>query len=539
MKEVGPNVIDIIVSSDGSWNAVMESEETTEKPEDKTSNTGRDESPQPGEVLDLTQIDDPMDVSDASGTEDRKHSSMANAQATSINPHLANTNDANQSSTHIESDFWTGMYMSTFGLGSSNVQPNGQTGSSASTSNITESFAVTTSTTSAPQTGFSLSQYQQYQLGNYPVISDYGRPSAVPRHITRTASAVQALPAQTPAPVLQRSSSANASSSRFTPNGLSAASQASPAAPNLTTNRASPHQVPPSSYTSPLPQHPSIQVTFVLSFNSCIYEMFPLSCSFCGHAQNLFSNSWQQFVPFSSARPPQQNSGFLDPNQVPNMYRVSNQHQSSSQPTNFRTPQSTSPSPGVTHSSVPPSTNLMRPQSHAGVTSTQQLNVHRTGVASTQQAHLIATANRAVHVSVGASRAVPSYTWNPGAHNMPTPPGDQRVTNRATPPPQATTTAQDSADPNWRPAGRMRGALSGQAYIDALNRYTTQPTQQAQAARPISNPMPHLNNGQSVLPTMMADGTIQVLQAPNLDSAAPAGRPAGSNVLPNGSPGMH
>ncbi|XP_057810435.1 E4 SUMO-protein ligase PIAL2 isoform X2 [Salvia miltiorrhiza] len=435
LKEVGPNVSDIIFSSDGSWNAVMESDETTEKPEDNTSNSGRDESPQPGDILDLTLTDDPMDVFDASGIVDRKQSLMANAQTTSINPHLANTSDANQSSTHIESDFWAGIYMSTL---ESFTPTNREVGAF-------HHNAV--ATPSAPQTGAPLPQYQLYQVGNSPVISDYGMPSAVPRHITRTASAVQALPAQTPAaPILQRSSSANAASSPCTPNGLSAASQASHAAPNLTTNRASPHQVPPNAYSSLLlPQHTSIQ----------------------------------QNSSFPSARPPQQSTGFLDPNQVPNMYRVSNEHQSSTQPTNFRSSRPPSQSPGVIQS-MQSLTNLMRPQSHAGV--------------STQQAHLIASANRAAQMSVGSSRAVPSYPWNSGAQNTPIPTGDQRVTNRATPPPQPVTIVESSADQNWRPTSRMRGALTGQDYEEAFNRLITQPTQQAQAARPISSPTPRPNN---------------------------------------------
>lgn len=261
LKEVGPNVSDIIVSSDGSWNAAKESEDTTENSENKTLNAGRDESPQPADILDLTETDDPMDVNDAYEIQDIKHSAKDNAQTAAIN-----TNNVNQSSTHNENDFWTGMYMSTFGMGSVNARPDVQaTGPSASTSLLAESSNSTNreggpfhhnavAATSAPHT----LQFPQYQLGNPPVISDYGRLSSVPRHITRTASAVQALPAQTPASFLQRSSINGASP--FATNGLSAPSQASSAAPSSTTNRASPHQVPPISSSSPLLQHSSVQV---------------------------------------------------------------------------------------------------------------------------------------------------------------------------------------------------------------------------------------------------------------------------------------
>lgn len=517
LKEVGPNVSDIIFSSDGSWNAAMESEDITEKPEDKTSSTGRDESPQPPDIMDLTQNDDPMDVIDVSEVEDRKHSLTANAQTTSIN-----TNGLNQSSSQTENDFWTEIYMSTFGQGSLNARPNVQSaGPSPPTSVSTESFTSTNrevgvfhhpgvATTPAPHTGTSLLntlQFPQYQLGNTP-ISDYGRLSSVPRHITRTPSAVQALPAQTPASVMQRSLSNGARP--FTPIGLSAASQASPAVPNVTTNRASPHQVQPNSSSSPLLQHSNIQ-----------------------------NRS------FTSARSPQLNAGFQDPNQVPNMYRVSNEHQSSSQPMNFRSPRPVTPSPGMNQSSMQSSTSLLHPQSHAGVS--QDRSAHNRN-------NLIANANLAVQMSVGASRTVPSYSWNPEGHNMQTPMGDQRGISGATPPsqPDTRTDSSSSADMNWRPAARMRGALSGQAYADALNRLITQPNQQAQATRPISNTTPLSNNVRPNLQAFMASGSVAGIPVPsfasatpvgipvpNLASAAPVGRPSGSDVLPNGSSGMH
>ncbi|KAH6830031.1 hypothetical protein C2S53_004148 [Perilla frutescens var. hirtella] len=503
LKEVGPNVSDIIVSSDGSWNAVMESEDTTEKAEDNTSST-RDESTQPADIMDLTQTDDPMDIIGASEIEDIKLSSKDNAQTTAIN-----TNDFNQSSSQVENDFWAGIYMSTFGQGSLSARPNVQTAdTSASTSVLTEPFASTNrevggfhhnavATTSAPQIGASLPntiQFPQYQLGN-PTISDYGgRLSSVPRHITRTASAVQALPAQTPTSILQRSLSNGGGP--FTPNGLSAASQASPTIQNLTASRASPHQVPPISSSSPLLQHSNIQ----------------------------------QNRSFPPARPPQQNTGFLDPNQVPNMYRVSNEHQSSSQPTNFRSPRSITPSPGVRSITPSPGVRSMTPS--PGVSQSSALN---------NRSHLIATANRAVQMSVGGTRTVPSYSWNPNVHSMQSPTGDQRGMNGATPPsqPATRTDAHSSADPNWRPAARMRGALSGQAYADAFNRYITQPNQQTQAARPISNTTPLPNNARPNLQAFMAGGAVPGIQVPNLASAAPVGRPSGSDALPNGSSGMH
>lgn len=255
-------------------------------------------------------------------------------------------------------------------------------------------------------------------------------------------------------------------------------------------------------------------------------------------SQNLYWNFWQQNRSFPSARPPQQNAGFRDPNQVPNMYRISNEHQSSSQPVNFRIPRSTNQYPGVIESSLQSSTSLLRPQGHAGVS--QDRSVHRTGVVSSQQSHLIATANRAAQMSVGSTRSVPSYPWNPDGHNSPTPMGDQRGISGATPSsqPVTRTDAHGSVDTNWRPAARMRGALVGQAYDEALNRNITQPYQRIQAARRVSNTTPLPNNGLPNLPASIPSGTVLGTPLPSLVSGDPVVRPAGSDILPNSSSGM-
>lgn len=192
-------------------------------------------------------------------------------------------------------------------------------------------------------------------------------------------------------------------------------------------------------------------------------------------------------------------------------------------------------SPGTIQSSMQSSGSFLRPQSHAGVP--QDRSVHRAGVASTQPSHLIAAANRAVQMSVDSTRTAPSYSWNPDGHSMPTPPGDQRGISGVTSQPVTRTDAYDPADLTWRPAARMRGALSGQAYADAFNQYITRPNQQAQAARPISNltsipTMPQLQ-------AFMAGGVAQGIPAPNYASTAPVGRPVSSDVLPDGSSGMH
>lgn len=74
------------------------------------------------------------------------------------------------------------------------------------------------------------------------------------------------------------------------------------------------------------------------------------------------------------------------------------------------------------------------------------------------------------------------------------------------------------ADQNWRPSGRMRGSLSGQAYSDAFNQFVFQPTQPIQAASP-----PALNIPRPIIPPH-----LQVLMANNTNANGFQGSAGGS-----------
>lgn len=99
---------------------------------------------------------------------------------------------------------------------------------------------------------------------------------------------------------------------------------------------------------------------------------------------------------------------------------------------------------------------------------------------------------------------------NPG----PTPP--------PVPPPQAVSRTENLIDlqseQNWRPTGRMRGALTGQAYSAALSQFfgqVNQPAQQAPSPRPSGSPVslplsPHLQ----ALANRMHPQVSQVLNQP-------------------------
>ncbi|KAI3468680.1 hypothetical protein Pfo_025343 [Paulownia fortunei] len=523
LKEVEANVSDIIVSSDGSWNAVMDSDDAIQKPEDKNSDTGDSESPQPVDLLDLTRTDDGMDGVTTYETEDRKISrsvcqSQSITQTMAGNPHIANTDNVNQRIAHVGDDFWSGIYLSTLGQGSSNVPSNEQiAGVFVSTSNyvasppvLTDSFTTNGEveafngnalfTTSVPQRETSLPntlQLQQYQFGNPNITNEYDRFPPIPRHVTRTPTAVQALPAQASTSVIQQRS--RNSVSAFIQNGLSADSQASPAESIISnsTFRANPLQVSQMS-SSPFHQY-----------------------------------GIQQNRSFPPVRPPQQNIGLQATSQVPDAQRVLNERQRSSQQMAIlRMPRAVSQSPGLIQSSMQSSASFLRPQSHVGVS--QDRIVRPTGLVSGQQAPMVAPANRTMQMALDTSRNATSYSMNPDGSTTASV-GDQRSNVGVASQPVMRTDAYDPAQQNWRPAGRMRGALSGQAYTDALNQYIIRPNQQAQLV--ISNVTSHPDKVPA--DSFMADRAAQGTPAPNYPSARPASMPGGSDIFPNISPWMH
>ncbi|XP_073042844.1 uncharacterized protein [Primulina eburnea] len=458
LEEVGTNVTDVIFASDGSWNVVMETDDNTHTSEDKTSKSGQNESPQtesdvlinvPVDIVDLTQ-NDSMDVT-PNETEDRKLSSTT--QTLVVDPYRTNTNDENQSNARAEDDSWLRIFMSTL-----NAQ---DLGAYSSTSNhiaapaglpeipITAPNRVCTfagnalASTSVPQSHPSFQNTllpQQYQFGNPTITNEYGRFPSVSRQVSRTPIAVQA--PHTTAPVLQQRSTDSVST--FMQNGLSAAYQAYPTAPTNTnsTTRSNLLHLPPSS----LNQYPVIQ------------------------------NYWQHGSP-APFRLTHQDVTQHAPNRVPNAYRGTDGRQISSQMVNPRMPQAPSHSHGRNQSPVlRPGIQFSRPSAHMG--GLQDRIDHANVLMNSQQANLIAAANRAPLMALDPLRtlAAPTVSMNSGTSSTPLV-GDN-VTN--------------PANQNWRPAGRMRGALSGQAFTDALNEYIIRPSQQA--AQRVSDANPLLNN---------------------------------------------
>lgn len=240
----------------------MGTDDATQKPDGKTSNSGENDTENvslptsPVNVLDLTGTDDAMDVEVTHETEDRKFDPVV-SQNESLVPstNMSYGND----------DFWSGIYRSTFGAGSSNVQQNTNYGGSP--------LVLESSISSVPNreievflgNGFATAPVAQreYQYdGNPAITSEYGTlPQLQPSNVAATPVAVQALPSmQTPYP-------ATVPRSRSTPNtfmrqnSFPTASQGplpSPANMNTTSRSSSqnPHLSSPA-----LSQYPGLQVT--------------------------------------------------------------------------------------------------------------------------------------------------------------------------------------------------------------------------------------------------------------------------------------
>ncbi|KAF2313366.1 hypothetical protein GH714_010579 [Hevea brasiliensis] len=269
LKEVAENVVDVIISADGSWQAIMESDDNADKTCEETVNCQKETPGQQGPatslvdlsiVMDLTEDDNRMDVVSTSDVDDEKPSQATLlSQSVATNLTMPNAVDQNVAS-RLEDDFWSDVYLN-HGSGTSNTGMQMIHG----TSGITDAISPS-------------------QLVNAAVNNEYGRLTQIPRHVNRNPIAVQALPVQSQTSIRQQRPRTNLNSA--IPNGSSIASQAAlPITPtsngfNMGSNhmmdrqqqhlrsRTNPHQVldrtPPSlqhQSTAQNPNHPD------LSFN--------------------------------------------------------------------------------------------------------------------------------------------------------------------------------------------------------------------------------------------------------------------------------
>lgn len=536
LKDVGKNVKDVIISADGSWKSIMESDDHTEKEQDKYSLMEDNGSEETGSAisntspvfLDLTGADDVLMID----AEDRKvFPNNAEAQGISENVTsslLLTRNEVNQNiSLQTEDNFWTGVYLSTFGSsGPVSDQLNSGIPETTSTNALLSPVLADASSPtpdceagishgnalvsiSGPQNEISSQSalvLQPSQLENSSNCSEYGRSLSAARYMSRTPVAVQALPAQAPTTVPKRP--------RLSPSDLIqsiplAAAQTSATSFSRNNERQQQFARSQDSFQASKMASPSLQ-------------------------QPLYPQ--QQDRQFSSVMPHQ-----ITGRQASNHVHVSYPSQ---QRLNIRLPITMNPSPGI---SSPQTSNLRMPQTMNQSTgvfrpSVQSLNSEvqlggsqglpsiAIGGMNGQQARAIAAQRPA---QVARAPRIPSFPGNGEGNRV----GDQvgvgitgRVTHSAT---RLDASGTAPVDPDWRPPGRMRGSLSGRAY-DALSQHIIQPTQQTQTTRAPSAPIPP--NASTQLQILLANRAA-LRAAPNPTTLS--NMSGGSGALPPGSSEMN
>ncbi|KAG6636706.1 hypothetical protein CIPAW_11G129400 [Carya illinoinensis] len=197
LREVGENVDEVIISADGSWKAIVESDdhvdqsllkancekERTEWQEfSRVSNSLHN-------VLELTEDNNEMDA--ASYESNR-------------------TNDVNQLVNELEDEIWSGIYSGSMSMNSSSrsnaqrvggisesipanlMQPPVLTGAVSPALNQEPNFTTSMMRSQCSPNNF---QLQQSQYANSVVNNEYRLPS-IASHVSRTPTAIQALPVQ-------------------------------------------------------------------------------------------------------------------------------------------------------------------------------------------------------------------------------------------------------------------------------------------------------------------------------------------------------
>nr|GMC98161.1 E4 SUMO-protein ligase PIAL2-like isoform X1 [Ipomoea batatas] len=464
LKEVGENVTDVILSSDGSWKAVMESDDPTGNSPVNKPDISKDETMLPdsngissssADILDLTEIDDAMDVVATGEMEDHK-SVQTNCQN---QPSTSNPSEVNQAS-HMDDAFWSGYYFSRLESGtsrpSSSTQIDGVSGplpTSLMLSPVLTDALIQASVMQGGDSSPNNLQLQQYQFVNSAIGNEYGRMPSIVRHaVNRAPIAVQALPAQMPSPVHQQRPRGSIS------DVILNVPSATPQATSVSTNAGSSNV-----------ERPQQQLS---RSNSNMVQASQVSPSTLPNRQQLEHSS----VPI---RPTQQFAGHKNPLHTPS-YRASSGftaellNRSWQGLANQQTSYTANQSPGLSRSPAP---SFSRNNAQGSL---QSVAGQARGVASGQHLQPTLAAQRTAQIArpVQLSRAAPPLSANAADSPRPSLIGDQRGSTPGTVP------VDLPADQDWRPTGRMRGSLSGRAYNEALEQYIIRPTQQAQAPRP-------------------------------------------------------
>ncbi|KAI9174880.1 hypothetical protein LWI28_024056 [Acer negundo] len=536
LREVGENVTDVIISADGSWRAVFESDDNGDT-HNNTSSRNKERSEQQEStdcmncdpvVLDLTTDDRDMDAATADEIEDTKPPLLSNLQSQNVgvNRNVDIHSENNLRFTGLRSNGPAAI------SGVSDAQNDGGISEPTFANQMTSPIltdAISPAldrgadvTTSVMQGQYSTPgnlQLQQSQFLDSTVNNEYGRLSILNRQVNRTPIAVQALPAafQTPSPQQRPGTSFNS----LTPNGSSISSQAALSVANG-------YRPTTTDIERQLQQQLMYSRSQMNTFMRPDMSSSPLQYHSAAQVVGL---------PASGTLP--------DTNQVSPGLSSENQNLHQQQAVNLRRPQFRSQSPSSINVSSPFSRSSI-PQGGA-----QPGVGHTAGSRSSQNARVMLGAQRAAGLAtqlvrqastvppqVPTSRTGSSYQVQTDGVRVPA--GEQRVNiEGGVQAVRADNVVDLTSEQNWRPTGRMRGSLSGRAYSEALSQFMIQqPTQQAQPARAQPNPTPSHPSVPPGLQVFIGNSrSAHVPQPQNNPNTEPANMNGGSGTLPDHSLG--
>ncbi|GAB4834480.1 hypothetical protein Ancab_032736 [Ancistrocladus abbreviatus] len=485
LKEVAENVVDVIISADGSWKAASSSTSCKDEENDGAVNS-QQEGPEQQQsstasqtVCDLTEGDDEMMTIGPFDQEDCKPVVILDINPTVI-PVSKKTSEVDRNpGTQLEDGNWTTGLLLNSGLANYSTRSDAQTFGGTSqfpSANFVPRPVLTDAISPVPSrelgalqgnsnvtSAVMLTQYpaanslqlQQSQFGQSIGSNEYGRSPAILINVTRSPSAIQALPAQMPSPTLSQRT-------RTSVNPLAASG-------------------------SSLPSHTSSLTVSVAdgagTVRSDTERRQLLSQSYLNVLQ--MSDISNAFLQQSSAT---QLLGNPTSSQFPRAgYRVPSgpQTEQQQQPLHLsRLPQMMSRPPHLMRSSHLGRTQVPLPVLSGGVghtaTSSQiHAAVHQAAQMLRQSTTMplhIQTPTTAVSVALNVeglrATAAEQRSWTGGTV--------QSVS-------RAEQLIDLQSEQNWRPTGRMRGSLSGQAYSAALSQFIIRPTEPGQTPRPPSN----------------------------------------------------
>ncbi|WCJ26375.1 E4 SUMO-protein ligase PIAL2 [Euphorbia peplus] len=447
LKEVGEDVSDVIISADGSWKALFKSDshkESNNLPKELPQHQEHGPSSPILDIMDLTN-DDIIDV-DMSDIIDTKPS-PATLGSQPAGSNLTMQSILDNATTIDQDDFWSSCLDLDSGPGIG-IQPPNSMPELPPRNFMTSPLVTHNSSTPMRQANNNLMSQLQSQLVNN---LEYGRLTQLSRNASRNPIAVQALPV--PSPTVLEQQRVRAQLDSLVGNGPSLASQASmsslPASNGLNAN-------------SNMARH---QQQIMRS------QTYPVQSSLPSHLHS---------TPQVAARPSLPTAAGLGASSGPRIDSQNLQQQDN------RRLHARSPSPGIGQSSSPLTQSIQMPihgrspspgigQSSSPLAQSVQMPIHGRspspgiGQSSSPLTQPVQMTRQppSVPVQFDATRlrsnfgAPPHVNANPGPINI-----------------------VDNSLDEWRPAGRMRGSITGDAvaaYGDMVIRATTsQPAQQSQ-----------------------------------------------------------